>query len=365
MENTENPEIIENSDVTEPPEVAETPEATETPEITQTPEATVKSTASDKVIKALIVASSVFLSLVLLVAVTGTAAGFIARTALSAESIQTITRTVVREMDLSEVYSIAVASSDNSGLNADEDATLAAAILDNIDDYYIETYDIDEDAIAEILENEALLEFAADIFAGLGEFLTGGLDGEELIITPDEVVDFIEENREDIEEITGYTFDESDFDDIREALTETLADVTWGAVMEEVMYEIPVDLDTIRGMVSVQMLIALLGAAALLTALIIFANRKSFRGLIYCGAAGVLAGTLLLFAQLAFGIVYSLAEEHLGLAEAQVSEALSGVRGTLVLTGVLVLIAGLLTIAAGIVVPIIKNRACKNMELVV
>jgi len=354
----ENPEI----------NVQDTFENSENIENTQNDITPVNNTKNDKIFKILITAASVFLSLVLFLAVTGAAAGFLARSALSADSVQTITRTAVKELDLSQVYGFAVGSVDTGGLNIDEDADLVTAILDNIDEYYIETYDIDQDAITEILENDSLLEFAADILAGLGEFITGGQNAEELIVTPDEVVSFIEDNQDVIEDITGYTFLETDFDDIREALTETLADITWGAVMDEVMYEAPLNFDTIRGMISVQMLIGLQGVAVLLAALIIFANRKGLsglKGLIYCGAAITLSGVVLLLAQLAFGLVYSLAEEHFGLTAEQTASALSDVRGAITLTGVLVLTAGLLTIAAAIVIPIIKNRACKEAEVVV
>jgi hypothetical protein len=311
--------------------------------------------------KALKVIISVFLSIFLFILVTAAGMVVIMRGAVSRQSIQTITRTIMSDIVIPDLLATPSRTTNNAagdngevGNIENEPATFAGVILEVIDDSIIEDYNINEEAITGILENDAVADFIADIFADAGAFIMGEIDGGELMVTPDDIVEFMEENIQAIEEVIDYTFTEADFDDIREVLGDSMQELTWDNVMGDIVGDIeresPVNFNAIRSFLSLGMVIMLITAAAAVVAGIIMLNRhKGTKGLISCGIPCILSGGLIFAGNAFIGLIRSLILSDLGISAAQFNSLLSGVTNAVTLTGIVVSVTGAGFIIAAII----------------
>jgi len=282
--------------------------------------------------------ASVAMSLILFASVTAGQAEYIAREALSEQSISAM----VEKLDINEVSFY-------------EGESLTETIFGSIDDYYKNTFGVDEEKIGNLLQSDMVKDFVAGKAVEIAGFITGETAGNELV-TADEVVGFLERNSDEIETLTGYKMVDSDIEDIKAELEKQLESATWDSVLESS----PIKKSTVRLTFSIYAFVAAIALTAIFTVLLFIINRRKTAALYYCGYAFGISGLSVTVASFALNSLYSLIAEAAGIKTSSVSSLLSGVKNTVLFTGVAVMGFGvLLIVIAAVTRGIIKSKAAK------
>ncbi|MDR0222505.1 MAG: zinc ribbon domain-containing protein [Oscillospiraceae bacterium] len=265
---------------------------------------------------------SVFLSVILFAALTCAQASVIIRLTFSENTV----KNMVKGVDFANIS----VEADIRGVDLDGGETLSEAIYKSIDEYYTETFDISEGDIEEMLESDLLKDFLAEIISKNGDYLLGG-EGNATIVSADDIVNFLDENRDEIRDMTGYTLVASDLTDIRKALEDGLGG--GGLSWDDVTRDISVGLGIIRSALSIYALIIIAVLAALIITLIILINRRLTAALIYCGVTAAVSGGCVAASRFFAGYAYSGVAEAVGVDKSAVSSALAPAWNAVLLTG--------------------------------
>lgn len=189
-----------------------------------------------------------------------------------------------------------------------EEFDIADAIYDSINDVISENFDLVLDDVMELIESPEVEEFFSDMLTNLvGSLLT---DGDEFGFSNEDILDFIKENEELIEETLGYTITEEDYGEIEDFFVEN--DVFENLAVIELPEELRAGADFVQRGVSAYINSIFITAVVLsvLFALLLFAvNIKRYRAFfLQAGIVGVLAGGFYVFLGVSLsGIIVSFA----------------------------------------------------------
>jgi len=317
----------------------------------------------------LIAVLSVVMSVVLFASLTAGQAWFIVYNAYNEDTIKTIAKDVVGELDLSELAEMPV-SFDIPGVELRGDELLYEAIYASIDDYYIETFGVLEEDIKELFESDTLNDVLDLLIDTSVEFLLSG-DGSVEIINTDNVIELLENNQDEIYEITGYALVESDFRDIRNVLEESIVhEFTWDNLMEE-LSGIPgvgnINIDSTRNAISeassaldfwlkIWVFVTVIVIAAIMITLIVIVNRRKTSALLYVGIVSAVSGLIFTVFNLFMSSMYSIITSRTNFDVSVIKNALSGVENTILFTGLSVLGFGVLVTLTAVIIRLLKKQ---------
>ncbi|MCL2633397.1 MAG: hypothetical protein FWD34_02660 [Oscillospiraceae bacterium] len=242
---------------------------------------------------------------------------------------------------------------------------LSEAIFMVIDDYYIETFDISKENIEDLLQSDLINEYIGELlYDNINYLLTGQGDGQ--IIDARELVKFIENNTDEIEDITGYRIKTEDLDDIQDVLRDTLKELTWDDIIDDV--PMPIDLSGVRRIFSPVTLIVIISVVVVLMAVIVIIHRRKSTALIYCGISCILSGLSVVIAGAMSSSVYAIINSSLSglieLDESFIGGILTGMNNTILATGAITVGGGVLIMVVAIVSRSIKNSIDKKVAAV-
>jgi len=230
---------------------------------------------------------SVMFSFFLLAAILAGQVGFILKNQINQQTVKTMAIDAFRELDLSKIV-----PSDLIGEN--QSFILQNVIYDAIDEYYIQSFGVEQENIDELLEQEQFQDFFDDIIDGGIEYITGGEDTQ--IVSTKKIINLIQDNQDEIERITGYRLVDTDFEDIEKVLREAgLDDMTWGTALDSASdYALrPIFAAYYRYMTIAFVMIAIIITASLFTLYYLNRHRAS-DVLMYFGVPCILSGVIVM-----------------------------------------------------------------------
>ena len=167
---------------------------------------------------------SIILAILLVIPILTGQVGFILRNQINHQTVKTMARDVFAELDFSKIL-----PSDLIGTQ--ESFILQDVIYSTIDEYYIQSFGVEQENIGELLEQEEFNNSFEDIIDGGVEYITSGEDSQ--IVSTDKLMGLIENNQDEIERITGYRLVDTDYEDIKKVLTDAGLDgLTWGTAID-------------------------------------------------------------------------------------------------------------------------------------
>jgi len=315
--------------------------------------------------KLLIAVGSALMAVLMFVAVTAGQLEFIAKNALSRESIAAM----VNKIDLNELRvpgdviingkTVAEIKGENAGEEPSAGDTLSAVIFESIDRYYIDTFKIDSGDIDDLLDSEEVKIFLSSVISDSVEYLTTG-EGDGLVINPNEVETFLKQNIDVIEEKTNYKIQQSDIDDIMAELKNVKDDLKWDTILDSASLK-P---EAARMVFSMWLFIATIALAVILAVLIFIINRRKTAALLYCGFSFGISGLAVLVPSFLIGTVLSAIADMSNLDKGTartIESALSGIKDTITLTGLAVFGFGAALAVIGILIrSALKKKAEKG-----
>jgi predicted nucleic acid-binding Zn-ribbon protein len=355
------PAKAEQTAIAQEPEESEESEQLEELEETQPPESKtnpattpVKTKRAAAAVAAVV---SVLLAVVLFAAITAGQSWFILQNGINNQTVKTVARAVVDEVNLSEISIPGFINERDVSIPGVETRTaLPEAIYSTIDDYYREIFGVEKDHIQELLESEIFRNFLGGIIDdGIDYFM--GVDEGSIIITSDKIVELIESNQEEIEEITSYSLVQSDFEDIKEVLRNSgLDDITWVSVTSGVYDAFLIrSVFSLLDRYSVVTLVVIIAAAVVIIVLIGILNRRRISNtLLYFGIPCIISGAGFVSGRLiGVDLLFQWTMRQLGIGTIPatvVRDAFSEAGDVILYTGLAVLGGGVIAVAVKIIV---------------
>jgi hypothetical protein len=306
--------------------------------------------------RVLIAIASVLSSIVLFASVTTGQSWFIMKNGVNNQTVKAMARAAFDDIPFTEVplSDIPVAGVDLPG----EGVYLHEAIFDTIDEYYVDTFGVEEDHIKELLEHDVLRNFLGDIIDGGIDYIMGGED--TAIMTSDKVVSLIHDNADEIGEITGYQLVDTDFEDISNVLKQGgLDDLTWssaGIVSGEV--------SAVRKILSIfesspiLVLSGIIAVIAVFTVLLFLLNRRrASNALVYFGVPCLISGLAVTVSSFFVNVLFRHIAGELGLSSpAVLQDAFSGAGGVILYCGLTVTGIGAVAVVVKIIIKSLNKK---------
>jgi hypothetical protein len=310
--------------------------------------------------KVLLTVASVFTSIALFTAVTAGASVFILQQTVNTRTVQTMASSLVDEFNIAEFTLPEIAGISIPGHESGAEAPLYELIYNTLHEHYIEEYGISESHVRELLEHEQFKAFVGGVVEKGVEYVVSGGNNEERIISSDGVVNLLRENAGQIEEISGFAFDEALFGQIRDSLRESgIDELTWGSAIGEfeAITEVRNTFDLVSRW-SVPVLVISIAVAVALTVLIVLFNRRKLsRTLLYAGIPFAAAGIGFAVGGLITDLILTQVANQLGAPFGQILQNTFSQTSSIVLnTGLAVLLAGSAAIIAKVAVNVAAKR---------
>ena len=307
-------------------------------------------------------AVSVVASLLLLVSVTAGQAWYILKSGADSQTLKTSARAAFDELAFSEfpVAELAASSVAIPGVEPGDEFDLHEVIYDVIDEYYIENYGVEQEHIKELLEHDIFNDFLGDILEGGVDYIMGGEDSA--IMPSDKIINLIEDNKDEIGDITGYQLVDTDFEDIAESLKESgLDDLTWStAINESGDGAAPIrDGFLLFERYSVLLLVGIIALIIGLVVLLLSLNRGSTsRVFAYIGIPCVISGLSVLIASFSLASILAFVAQANGIPmTSQFTGALvSDIRTVMLYAGLTVLGVGVVAIFSKVMVGSLNKK---------
>ncbi|MCL1903313.1 MAG: zinc ribbon domain-containing protein [Oscillospiraceae bacterium] len=300
----------------------------------------------------LIAILGIILSIMLFIAVTAGQAWFVLNESIQKKAVKAAAKVITEEVDFS---SISVPGFVNEKYvtipGVDARIALPDAIYGTIDDYYREIFGVESDHIRELLQSDVFRSFLGAIIDDGAGYITGNDSG--VIVTSARIVELIQDNKDEIEDITSYTLVESDFDDIKKVLTESGLDaLTW-----DLATDTP-DTFLIRNAFSIVdnqpiiSLVSLIAVIVILIALLAVINRRRISNtLLYFGIPFIVSGGVFIACRLiGADLISRRIISEFGVDAATMNSIMSAFSGT----ESIVLYSGIIVAGAGIIAVIIR-----------
>jgi len=309
---------------------------------------------SDK--RVLVALASILVSIVLFAVITAGQTWFVLKNGINNHTVKTAAKAVFDEVDIAEFPVAGVVDGSAVSIpefpespNVEEDV-LYKAIFNTVDDYYKEIFGVDENHIKELLESEIFRGFISGIIDDYVDYIMGSDDIR--VIASENIVSLIESNKDEIERITSYSLVESDFEDIRTVLQKSgLDNLTWDTAVGAGNDGLAVrNVFSILNRYPSIVLIAIITATVLLTALLIMLNRRRVSDtLLYFGITCVASGGVFLCGRVIGAyLLFDWIANKLGLGDTPayaVQDAFSEAKNIIMISGISVIGTGLIIIA--------------------
>ncbi|MCL1788810.1 MAG: zinc ribbon domain-containing protein [Oscillospiraceae bacterium] len=310
----------------------------------------------------LIAVFGVLISMILFAAVTAGQAWFVLKDSINNQAVRAAARAVADEVDFAEIsVPEFVNGNDVSIPGVVARTALPDAIYNTIDDYYREVFGVESNHIRELLQSDVFRKF-------LGEIIDNGVDyimGEEggVIITSDKIAELIEENKDEIEDITSYSLVESDLDDIKRVLGESgINSLTWDLATENTA-----DTFLIRSAFSLVdrqpliSLVVIIAAVVILIILLAVLNRRHISNtLLYFGIPCMFSGGLFIAGRIiGADLISRWATREFGVSPVAmnaVTDAFSGTENVILYSGIIVAGAGLIAVIVRIILHGLRKK---------
>lgn len=212
-----------------------------------------------------------------------------------------VTRMYLNEDNIQDVLSDIELDEINIGYGDDDYISIENYILDNIDDSYINKYNLTKDTIKSILNDRDIDRQVKSYVKNYVDNLTQGENSKKL--TEDDIIEILQDNAYTIYRITDYELTDKDYQDIREELES--GDISF-LVPSNLEDELDINLGVMRMLLSIITLIALIVISVLILILILKVNDWRFTYLFkYSGVTLIILGVLLVLISLA-GLIFTL-----------------------------------------------------------
>jgi hypothetical protein len=315
--------------------------------------------------RVLIAIASVLISVVLFVAVTAGQSWVILRNGLNDQTVSAMARAILDEIELAEfpIFDFVNASDFelHAGVELRGDEVLSEAIFNVIDNYYIEEFGVEEEDIVELLERRELRIFLYEVVEGGVVYIMGGEDSQ--IVNPDSVLVLIESNEERIYSVTGYQLADTDFDDIKEVLSNAgLHELTWGSAIGESFndgFNIRDAFALVERHANLALVLILIVFVGFTALLIVLNRRRVSDSLLYLGIPCMVSGLAVIVLSFITNILFGWIRDSLSMSEASMTAMrntfASGAGNLILFSGLIVLGTGVVCVGVRVLVKVLKK----------
>ncbi|MCL1832388.1 MAG: zinc ribbon domain-containing protein [Oscillospiraceae bacterium] len=322
---------------------------------------------------------SVVMSVIMLAAVTVLQAVSVARETVNPATVQVMARTVIDDMNIADlpvggmIDELGINVPDFGRRNIDSSAVLSEVIYNSLHDYYVETFDISEEDVREVLNNPEFNEFILQIADnGIEYIMTNEHKGDKIVNT-DDIVALIAEHAALIDgAFENYNFNFNNNDEYRRILAETLRkseldNYRWGDVANEQVREIQDGFSLFNQYSFAALIVTIVLIVSLTAALVALNSRRVMNLLFYIGIPCAVSGAAVLLSGLFTGTISDMVIERADITDMPavnlaLEQAFDSVAHSIMLAGAITLSVGAVMIAARIVAGAVIKKSVTIVE---